>query len=236
MKLTSKQQEILTVGQKNNLIKIKDNRITYLAQNKSYDFSKPEEPVRAVTYIELIIEHKYPAKRLWLEVYPHRREPKLPADVVVYKEDEKRTPYIVVECKATSSPKDIKVAKREGIGNSNLFVGTEWLLLSCGDERHIFYVKDCSVEKDLEDYRKTELPISYGKVPKYRFKKAGDVFSELRKVTLNELHDKFQKCHDAIWEGGKRDPAEAFDEMSKLMFSKIYDEKYRKIGEFYKFQ
>lgn len=235
MKLTTRQQEILKLGKKYNSIQIDNNKITYFPQNKSYIFSHPEEPIRAVTYIELVIEHKYPSNRIDFEVYPDRREPKLLADIVVYEDDEKKKAYIVVECKANASSRDIKEAKKEGIGNSNLLV-SEWLLLACGEERHIFYVKECFQEKDLEEYRKAELPTSYGKIPKYRFKKGGDVFSELREVTLDELHEKFQKCHDAIWDGGKRDPAEAFDEMSKLMFAKIYDEKFCKIGDFYKFQ
>jgi type I restriction enzyme M protein len=46
----------------------------------------------------------------------------------------------------------------------------------------------------------------------------------------------FQKCHDVIWAGGKRDPATAFDEMSKLMFAKLYDERNTKNGQYYKFQ
>jgi len=52
----------------------------------------------------------------------------------------------------------------------------------------------------------------------------------------NELNSKFQRCHDEIWEGGKRDPAVSFDEMSKLMFAKIYDETFTKEGVYYKFQ
>jgi len=113
MKLTYRQQEILKIGQKQNLIQIEDNRIIYLSQNKSYNFSDPEELVRAITYIELIIEHKYPSNRLELEVYPPRREPKLPADIVVYKADNKNEPYIVIECKANSTKRDIEEAKNK---------------------------------------------------------------------------------------------------------------------------
>ena len=58
-----------------------------------------------------------------------------------------------------------------------------------------------------------------------------------READRNEVLAKFQQCHDILWEGGKRNPAEAFDEMSKLMFCKIHDERFiTKIGEYYKFQ
>ncbi|MEM3829425.1 MAG: N-6 DNA methylase [Conexivisphaerales archaeon] len=59
---------------------------------------------------------------------------------------------------------------------------------------------------------------------------------DLRTVSFDELTKKFQMCHDAIWEGGKRDPATAFDEFSKLLMSKIYDERFTSVDEEYKFQ
>jgi len=59
---------------------------------------------------------------------------------------------------------------------------------------------------------------------------------DLRKATFDELMKKFQKCHDEIWESGKRDPATAFDEFSKLLITKIYDERFTPMGEEYQFQ
>lgn len=234
-KLTEKQRELITIGLKEGLLEIKGKKIHYLKQKKAYVFTDPEEAVRASTYVELVIKYNYPPKRIDFEILPPRREPKLPADIVVYKDDEKEKPFIVVECKATSRKTDIEVAKREGLGNANLLL-SEWLFIVCGEEEAIYYVKDRPPLKKLEEFRKAELPIAYGKAPKYKYKKSGGLFEELRRADLNELHNKFQRCHDAIWEGGKRDPAEAFDEMSKLMFAKIYDEKFTKVGEYYKFQ
>jgi hypothetical protein len=40
----------------------------------------------------------------------------------------------------------------------------------------------------------------------------------LQDVTKDELLAKFQQCHDALREGGKRNPAEALDEMSKCCY------------------
>ncbi|RLI77962.1 hypothetical protein DRP04_10650 [Archaeoglobales archaeon] len=233
--LTDRQRGLIAMGIKEKLVKVEDGRIYYLIQKKSYDFTDPEEHVRAVTYIELVMKYKYPPHRIDFEITPPRREPKLPADIVVYKDDYKEKPFIVVECKATSSKADWEVAKREGLGNANLLL-SEWLLVVCGEEEAVYYVKDRPSLAKLEEFRRAELPIAYGNVPRYKYKKGGEVFEELRKTTLNELDNKFSRCHDIIWEGGKRDPAEAFDEMSKLMFAKIYDEKFTKVGEYYRFQ
>ena len=66
---------------------------------------------------------------------------------------------------------------------------------------------------------------------------SNDPSKELKEVTRDELLAKFQQCHDTLWEGGKRNPAEAFDEMSKLMHCKIQDERFlTKKGEYYRFQ
>lgn len=60
--------------------------------------------------------------------------------------------------------------------------------------------------------------------------------NELRPAFFGELIKRFQKCHDEIWEGGKKDPATAFDEFSKLLMAKIYDERFTPVSEKYKFQ
>lgn len=64
----------------------------------------------------------------------------------------------------------------------------------------------------------------------------GSKGSELRPAFFGELIKRFQQCHDEIWEGGKKDPAIAFDEFSKLLMAKIYDERFTPVGEKYKFQ
>jgi len=226
---------LLQQGIKNGLIEIKEDRIRYIAQNKEYNFYDPEENVRAKVYIKCVKKYQYPPKRLDLEVYPPRLEPKLPADIVVYYDDERVKPFIVVETKATSEESNIDKAKKEGLGNANLLL-SDYLLTVCGEEEAVYYVKERPSIKNLENYRRSELPVAYGKETKYKYRKGGDIFSELRKATLNELNNKFQLCHNEIWEGGKRDPAISFDEMSKLMFTKIYDERFTKTGEHYKFQ
>ena len=45
-----------------------------------------------------------------------------------------------------------------------------------------------------------------------------------------------KKCHDTIWQGGKLKPERAFDEVSKLLFCKIKDEKDTKQNTNYQFQ
>lgn len=230
----NQKDEIIEEGLKKGIIKIKEDKIIY-PNGKSYNFKDPEEKVRAKVFIELVEKYKYPEKRLDTEVTGPRREPKLPADIVVYEDDGKETAFIVVETKAESTKNDIDEAKREGLGNVNL-LNSKYLLVVCASERMTYNLeKHPSTVDKLEKYRVADIPVKYGKEPKFRFKR-GDKDNKLRKVTFNELSNKFQLCHDEIWEGGKRDPAVAFDEISKLLITKLYDERFTPAGEYYKFQ
>ena len=62
-------------------------------------------------------------------------------------------------------------------------------------------------------------------------------FFEVEIVSENELTRIFIQAHQALWGGGQRNPSVAFDELDKLIFCKIWDEKNpRKQGEPYQFQ
>jgi len=131
--LAKNQQHLISFGLKEGLIKIKNDRIYYTIQKKSYKFDDPEEPIRAATYIKLVKKYEYLPEKIDFEVYPPRREPKLPADIVVFEDKNHEKAFIVVECKADSSEGSIQVAKREGLGNANLLTA-QYLLLVCGEE------------------------------------------------------------------------------------------------------
>lgn len=226
--------ELIKIGIKDKYFIIKENRIEYIYCKKEYRFSDPEEKIRAATYVSLIRDYQYPPKNIDVEVSPPRRDPKLPADIVVFKDEERDIPYIVAEIKAKGSKSDIIEAKRECLGNSNL-LNANFLLVVCDTERLAYDVsKQPSLQK-LDNFVIADIPIKYDKVPKYKYKR-NDPKMDLTHTSFNELSKKFELCHDEIWEGGKRDPAVAFDEISKIMFAKIHDETYAPSDSYYKFQ
>ena len=62
-------------------------------------------------------------------------------------------------------------------------------------------------------------------------------FFDLTVIDQSELTRRFKQAHEALWAGGQLNPSEAFDELDKLIFCKIWDErKPRNIGEPYDFQ
>ncbi len=58
----------------------------------------------------------------------------------------------------------------------------------------------------------------------------------MKSVTSNQLSQIFKQCHNDLWSGGRLSPTEAFDEMSKLIFAKLYDELRTPNGKPYKYQ
>jgi len=231
--------ELIQQGIKAKLIAISDDEknIIYLHQNKKYRYSDPEEQIRAEIYCSLVINYDYPAKRIDFEVRVPRRTPNDLADIVVYENDEFTKPYIVVECKKPDiSEAEFTQAIEQGFGNANS-IKAQFLWVTEGAKENFYNVSDyASMERkeniiaDLPRYGQTE-------VSDYKYVKGGKNGFELEVLKQKELTQLFKKAHDALWAGGKRNPSEAFDELDKLIFCKIWDErKARKIGEPYQFQ
>lgn len=62
-------------------------------------------------------------------------------------------------------------------------------------------------------------------------------FFDLSIIEQSDLTRRFKQAHEALWAGGQLNPSEAFDELDKLIFCKIWDErKPRRMGEPYDFQ
>jgi len=226
--------ELIDIGEKEGLISITGKKVEYLAIKKSYSITDPEEQVRVSFYYELIKKYQYPKERIDLEVSV-KGEKRPAADIVVYEDDEKKKPYIVVECKKDGiSQAEIKQAVEEGIPNAH-YLKSKYAIIVAGNIRIAFDIANFPPQ-EREKNIIADIPIRYGKVIKFKYKK-GDPQWDLRDVTRDELLAKFQQCHDTLWEGGRRNPAEAFDEMSKLMYCKIQDERFlTKKGEHFRFQ
>lgn len=231
-------------GQRKGLISISadGSRVTYHQcgnEGRTYsdDYTDPEEKVRASLFVELIEKYQYQPERIWIEKHISDRRPDFPGDLVVYEDDELKQPFILVETKSPDwePERKFKGATEQAFENAHLVGGVKFVVVDCGTRRVVFdYANYPPGERKKNIVR--DIPVRYGKVPKYRFIK-GDPHWDLPAATFDDLARRFQRCHDAIWQGGKLDPAQAFDEMSKLMFAKYWDELlYTKNGEPYSFQ
>lgn len=211
--------------------------VTYKIQNKRLRFSDPEEKVRANAYLSLVLEYGYSPEQIDIEVAVEHRVPNIYSDIVVYADKSLKKPLIVVECKREeASQGELDQAIEQGFGYANS-MDADWVWMTSGI-RNDYFIRDRKAPKDRISNRRSDIPKAGEKdASPYKYAKGGQGGFELKTVEENELTRIFKQAHDALWAGGKRNPAEAFDELDKLIFCKIWDERMpRKKGEPYNFQ
>ena len=219
------------------LLSIESGRVTYnINQARSYQWSDPEEWVRAKTIAFLIVKKGYPANRIKTEVRVPRRTPNDFADIVVFEDNKCRLPYLVVENKADGqSQRDQKQAIEQVFGNANSLRASfalydEGFVSKSFDIAH--YPSQERKANQIGD--RTVLPEQYGNTPQYALI-AGSK-NDIAAVSTHELSNRIRRAHSIIWAGGRRDPLKAFDEWSKLLFVKVIDERSTTTGTPRRFQ
>ena len=95
-------------------------KITYVSSdNHVENYSDPEEKVRTEFWAELIYKYEYPVNRIKIEVTVPDRLPTDRADIVVFRDDECKRPYAVVECKKDGvTDAEFNQAIEQGVGNA----------------------------------------------------------------------------------------------------------------------
>lgn len=230
-------EKILKDGERKGYFRVLNDgaKIEYLPLGHKENLNDPEEKVRAEYYFDLLEKYHYPAKRVELETEMPARVPRFFADIVIYEDDAKKKPYIVVECKKDGiSDAEFEQATKQAIGNARV-LHAPFAICVAGNTRRAMETAEWN-DKEPEKATITDIPISYGKIEEYRFKK-GDPDWDLKTLDKSELKRALEKSHNTLWAGGKRNPTVAFDELCKIIFVKIRDEKRgRKTGEYYDFQ
>ena len=231
------QTDFLQIGEQKGYIEFLNERTTihYIAPDKKYRFTDPEEKVRARFYVELIELFQYSENRIDLEVRVPRRTRSDLADIVVFQDDDKKNPFIVVECKKDEiSEAEFEQATEQAFGNCNS-LGGHYAVVVAGNTRRSFDVKNHKPGERSENIIAAP-PIRYNTVQEWRYKK-GDPNWELSVIERGDLIRVLEKCHDTLWQGGRLTPTDAFDELAKILFIKIRDEKKaRRNGQAYDFQ
>jgi type I restriction enzyme M protein len=211
----------------------------HLHKEKAYAWGDPEEWVRCAAVAYLIVEKDYPPKRIDVEVPVPRRVPGDFADIVVFRDDRCKEPYLVVEAKAAGQS---ELARRQAIEQA---VGSAHSLRA-GLALYYEYVDSVlfdtsgaypAGERDENRRGNCErVPRQYSaEEPMFRFI-AGDEGDDIKPVDARRLENKVRRTHSIIWSGGKRDPLTSFDEWSKLLFAKVHDERTTRNGNPRRFQ
>lgn len=253
-------RDFIAEGIENELIVISDDgkQITYTKQEKKRNFTNPEEKVQAETFVRLVLEYLYPVDHIEICRTVTMGSEKREADIVVYDSPKWGKPIIVVECKKEEvSQQEFDQAINQAFSYASAIPGnTKFIWVTSKIlNRHFRFDKEKEIRQSIGG-----LPF-YGsdEVAPYQYVKGGgkhkyidnygkeltQIFSDLKVIPESELIRVFKQSHDALWAGGQLNPSEAFDELDKLIFCKIWDEKYniksgklirRKKGEIYDFQ
>lgn len=220
-------------------------KITYVSSdNHVENYSDPEEKVRAEFWAELIYKYEYPVNRIKIEVTVPDRLPTDRADIVVFRDDECKRPYAVVECKKDGvTDAEFNQAIEQGVGNATwVKLRADYVVIIAGGTRRALDVTDKFGALEREQNIVADLPKAYGKPQEFRFYKGGindkgEKVSDIAPIERGDLITVIKKCHQTLWGGGRLSPPTAFGELCKLIFVKISDEqKPRKNGEPYQFQ
>ncbi|MDP2365427.1 MAG: N-6 DNA methylase, partial [Ignavibacteria bacterium] len=239
-----------------NLIKFDQDKnfITYIHQNKKRNYNNPEEKVQAETFLALVLVYGYPVKRIQQFVTVTMGRDKKEADIIIYADDNNESPFIIVECKKEEiTDQEFSRAVDQAYSYA-VAEGAKYVWVTSKLKNEYYEVAD---KKPRKRTLETDIPqFGVKKLAPFKYVKGGlsqidddkvaepkadygvkQKFFELQVVTENELTRIFMNAHQALWGGGQRNPSVAFDELDKLIFCKIWDEKHpRKTGEPYDFQ
>ena len=221
------------------------SRIKYIHQGKERNYNNPEEKVQAETFLRLIIDYKYPVNRIRQFVSVTMGSEVKEADIVVYEDDMCMSPHILVECKRQEvSEAEYQQAIEQAYSYAfALPCEIKYVWVTSGIKSDYFEVdKSQNTRNQLPDIPqfgvKNVASYKYVYEAQYLPEEAGKQrFFDLSVIDQSELTRRFKQAHEALWAGGQLNPSEAFDELDKLIFCKIWDErKPRRMGEPYDFQ
>ncbi|MEM7716443.1 MAG: N-6 DNA methylase [Cyanobacteria bacterium P01_A01_bin.68] len=215
----------------------KKQRIIYKAVDHSERYSDPEEQVRAEFWAELIYRYQYEPNHIGIEITIPDRTPSDRADIVIFRDSDRKRPYAVVECKrdgVTDAEFSQAVEQAYGNGTWTKF-RADYVMVVAGATRRVLDCTDQYGALERDKNIVADLPIKYGKPEKYKYFQGTK--SDIQSVNKEGLIAAIQKCHQTLWGGGRLSPPAAFGELCKILFVKVRDEKKpRKKGQPYEFQ
>lgn len=248
---------LIDTGIEKGIIRFDEDRnfITYVHQNKKRNYSNPEEKVQAETFLTLVLIYGYPEYRIKQFIPVQMGSETKEADIAVYSDDECEETYILVECKKEDlTDQQFNIAVDQAYSYA-VAEGAKYVWTTSRIKNQYYEIPDKKPKSRIEI---PDIPqFGINKLAPYKYVKGGisqtdtndftiaaesdpnvkQKFFELQVVSESELTKIFIQSHQALWGGGQRNPSVAFDELDKLIFCKIWDEKHpRKIGEPYDFQ
>lgn len=197
------------------------SQIQYKCKNNTKrKLQSPQEAVQAFAFLKLIYEYNYLPQNISVNESVQIGSETKEADILVYNESRGKI-LIVVECKEDKiNERQFQVAIDQAYSYAHATAAT-YVWVTSGIKDEYFEITQVSpvVRISISD-----IPQRNGKVKYYKYTKG---INEPLAGRQEELILKFKSAHDALWGGGALAPTTAFDELDKLIFCKIWDERWR---------
>lgn len=215
--------DLFKKGIANNYIAINSDNsyITYHCKNNTRrKLSNPEEFVQATAFLMLVIDYNYSPLNISVNENVQVGSSTKEADILIYNETNSKI-LIVVECKEEQiNERQFQIAVDQAYSYAHS-LACQYIWVTSGIKNEYFEIVELY---PVERISITDIPKRAGKVERYKYVKGA---KEPQAGTQAELRQKFKSAHDALWGGGALAPTTAFDELDKLIFCKIWDEKWR---------
>lgn len=181
----------------------------------------PEETVRQEYLLILVNEYGFSLNQIAEEMdLTGRGSASARADFVIWRTIEDKTednaPFIIIECKSDNVT--IKSHDYDQGENYARIVGAPFFVTHNSRETKYWRVKKDKVPGYTEEIEN----IPHGDASD---KDIEELLSKLRVFKEKEFADLLHQCHNIIRNREKKDPAAAFDEIAKVMFTKVYVER-----------
>lgn len=234
---------LLQQGIEKKLVRLEDDDkyIVYLHENKRRPWKNPEEKVQAETFLKLVLTYNYPVRRIRQYVAVQMGSSAREADMIVYNDDAHKAPLIIVECKHADVTELEFVRAADQAASYAVPQGAKYVWVTSQIKDEYFEIPRDTPQERIAIPDVPQFGVE--KIAKYKFAMNGGTSQDgqklfpLETVGQDELTRRFKQAHQALWGGGELNPSEAFDELDKLIFCKLWDErKPRKSGEAYDFQ
>ena len=180
----------------------------------------PEEFVQAETYLKLIYDYDYPASNISVNESVQIGSETREADILVYNDSHSKI-LVVVECKEENiNERQFQVAVDQAYSYAHASAA-RYVWVTSGIKDEYYEITNISPVSRISI---SDIPKRDGEVKRFKYIKG---VTEPPHGTQGELIQKFKSAHDALWGGGALAPTTAFDELDKLIFCKIWDERWR---------
>lgn len=213
-------------------LKVKEeNGKIWCPLKNAYHVSTPEERVRQTWVCKLVNEYGYSLEQMAQEVSvttskkssgEARGDGNARADLVIWKSKEdklaEKRAFIVVELKA----ENVRVRVEDYYQGQNYasWAGASFFVTSNEKETKYFNVDPDYLPKKLEEI--VALP-TYNE--SLNDKKVSELLNQTKTFTRDEFTKTLKSCHNIIRNNDKLSPEAAFDEISKILFMKIREER-----------